>query len=579
MSSALSYIDDGSDLTLRFPKPQGHRTRDRSPTLYRDALIRAHVDRHSPPNPVAKINKWVSGLDSNLGDGFGPPSPPQDVGDGQPKRSSSATMQNGDWDICSDLLSYIDDGLGPGPTPTLKQPKAGVSKLASSVKAKLPVEHTKVPALQVVLSKPNGDCSRVLRVRHASNMYYPEIEKATMEDIHSTLRKVQSPTSAIVPPGGTKPRPVSFSAPPKLPIFVIRNKTGNSSVVVDDFDEPIGSQPPSPQIPAIYHKPASGIVEPPAYPTFSNTIHPSPKLTPVKLKPSKPKAHKKAPEIITTEAKPPAEKKTRKLVQNSQDQKEKGKVQQGQGKKPKQKGKEEPKLQPSTIQLELDNDSDSDSHSSGMGLDNLVISPVGSLPKSNPDTFMSGGLGFPPPHESAKAEKDAKGNGKGAEEQAARHWGAPSAGTFAGWSGTNQTYDAGLEIEGSVSMSCGYPPLHRQVHTTPISITPQFTDCSRPSAQCPPGPASSSGVPYPPDQTPQAHDPQLSLPADTGSNYRKPTVESVPPTPPMGRARAGTPATLSGKRANGYDDSEGYCNKVWAGIPVRVAEWKLPCLD
>lgn len=54
-------------------------------------------------------------------------------------------------------------------------------------------------------------------------------------------------------------------------------------------------------------------------------------------------------------------------------------------------------------------------------------------------------------------------------------------------------------------------------------------------------------------------------PEDARSNYRAPTVESVPESP----------RRQERKYLNGYDEPiEAYCNANWGGVPVRVGNWE-----
>ncbi|OCK86720.1 uncharacterized protein K441DRAFT_701733 [Cenococcum geophilum 1.58] len=640
MSTIASYIDDGCHLLDRIPSNREQRRRDRASNLHQDALLRAHTSHQVQFNPTVKTSKWVpatnlndteSGLGSAIDDGLGPPPPPPHIPpytatDKPPVRASTSVAHKMEWDIASDSLSYIDDGLGfqTSQTALPRAPQANVEDSELPKKAPGPPHRqSAVPAVNVVVPKPNTSLQRVARARNSSKDYSSDVAKVTMEDIRSTIENMKAITSNIVPPRATKRHPIPISAPPKLPIFVIRNKADTRTVVVDGAEEPI--QFHSRQGSLERTKAMPQVVELPVYPVFVNKVHYTPKARPLMAisKPKNPEVHQGELKVIEPDPDPDPEPSQVPVPKEGQkQQKKKGQVgmkkesQPDQGKKNKKEGKHDPKS-PSTL-IEPKSENDIGAWDEGIGIDNLVTSPPGGSPRlSNPGIFMSGGLGFLSPPTSVKSEKPAKKNdsekkrdnqkkkgkkvggskeekdntqtkgddegedkkgddggmdkkGNDIEIEAANHnageWGPQTAKAFNVWSGAEQQgQELGLGIQEGVSMPYGYPPFPRQQQEY---MLPGFPGYPPQGFQYPlSGPVFPSGMQFLTDTNLQS--------AQDSPNYKPPAVESVPLTPTRTNARVALPRTPGGRMANGYDDREGYCNQVWGGIPVRVAEWRL----
>jgi len=633
MSTIASYIDDGCHFLDRIPSNREQRRRDRASNLHQDALLRAHTSHQVQFNPTVKTSKWVpaanlndteSGLGSAIDDGLGPPAPPPHIPpytatDKPPVRASTSVAHKLEWDIASNSLSYIDDGLGfqTSQTSLSRAPQANVEDSELPKKAPGPPHRrSTVPAVNVVVPKPNISLQRVARTRNASKEYSSDVAKVTMEDIRSTIENIKTITSNIMPPRATKRRPIPISAPPKLPTFVIRNKADTRTVVVDGVEEPIQSHSRQGSLERTKAMPQA--VELPVYPIFVNKVHYTPKARPLMAipKPKNPEVHQGELEVIEPDPDPdPEPSEVPVPKEGRRQQKKKGQVMMkkeprpDQGKKNKKEEKHDPKP-PSTL-IEPKSEDDIDAWDEGIGIDNLVTSPPGGSPHlSNSGIFMSGGLGFLSPPASVKSEKPAKKNDsgnkrdkkgkevggskeekdntqtKGDDEEedekgddegmdkkgneAANHntgeWGPQTAKAFNVWSDAEQQgQELGLGIQGGVSMLYGYPPFPRQQQEY---MLPEFPGYPPQGFQYP----LSRPVFHPSMQF--LTDTNLQ-PAQDSPNYKPPAVESVPLTPTRTNARVALPRTPGGRMANGYDDREGYCNQVWGGIPVRVAEWRL----
>jgi len=635
MSTVASYIDDGCHLLDRIPSNREQRRRDRASNLHQDALLRAHTSHRAQFNPTVKTSKWVpaanlndtaSGFGSAIDDGLGAPPPyipPYTATDKPSVRASSISVAHKmEWDIASDSLSYIDDGLGfqTSQTALPRAPRANVEDSELPKKAPGPPHRQRtVPVVNVVVPKPNTSLQRVIRARNASKEYSSDVAKVAMEDIRSTIENVKAITSNIVPPRATKRRPIPISAPPKLPTFVIRNKADTRTVVVDGAEEPIQSHSRQGSLERTKTMPQA--VELPEYPVFVNKVHYTPKGRPLMAisKFKNPEVYQGELEAIEPEPDPDPEPSEVLVPEESRrQQKKKGQAktkkgpQLDQGRKNKKEGKYDPKSPSPLIEPKLENNIDA--WDEWIGIDNLVTSPPGGSPRlSNPDIFMSGGLGFLSPPASVKSEKPAKKNDsgkkkenqkkkgkkaggskeekdntktkgddekedkkeddegmdkKGNDIEAANHnageWGPQTTKAFNAWSGAEQGQELGLGIQGGMSMPYGYPlPQQQQEHMLPgfPSYPPQGFHY----------PLSGPG--FPPSM-PFFTDTNLQL-AEDSPNYKPPAVESVPLTPTRTNAPVALPRTPGGRMANGYDDREGYCNQVWGGIPVRVAEWRL----
>jgi hypothetical protein len=637
MSTIASYIDDGCHLLDRIPSNREQRRRDRASNLHQDALLQAHTSHPVQFNPTVKTSKWVlaanlndtgSELGSAIDDGLGRPPPPPHIPPYTatyklPVRASTSVAHKMEWDIASDSLSYIDDGLGfqTSRTAPPRAPQANVedSELPKEAPGP-PHRRSTVPAVNVVVLKPNTSLQRVARTRNTSKEYSSDVAKVTMEDIRSTIENIKAVTSNIVPPRATKRRPIPISAPPKLPTFVIRNKADTRTVVVDGAEEPIQSHSRQGSLERTKAMPQA--VELPVYPVFVNKVHYTPKVRPLMTisKPKNLKVHQGELEVIELDPDPDPEpsevlvpKESRKQQKKKGQVKMKKEPQPDQGKKNKKEGKHGPKS-PSAL-IEPKSENDIDAWDEGIGIDNLVTSPPGGSPRlSNPGIFMSGGLGFLSPPTSAKSEKLAKKNDSGKEKEnqkkgkeaggskeeedntqtkgddeeedkkgddggmdkkgndieAANHnageWRPQTAEAFNVWSGAEQQgQELGLGIQGGVPMPYGYPPFPRQQQEY---MLPGFPGYPSQDFQYPlSGPVFPPGMQFLMDTNLQS--------AQDSPNYKPPAVESVPSTPTRTNARVALPRTPGGRMANGYDDREGYCNQVWGGIPVRVAEWRL----
>ena len=635
MSTTASYIDDGCHLLDRIPSNREQRRRDRASNLHQDALLRAHPSHQAQFNPTVETSKWVpaanlidteSELGSAIDDGLGPPPPPIPpctATDKPPVRASSISVAHKmEWDIASDSLSYIDDGLGfqASQTALPGAPQANVEDNERPKKAPGPPHRqSTVPAINFVVPKPNTSLQRVVRARNTSKGYNSDVTKVTMEDIRSTIENVKAITSNIVPPQATERRPIPISAPPKLPIFVIRNKADTRTVVVDGAEEPIQSH--SRQGSLERTKAMSQAVELPVYPVFVNKVHYTLNVRPLMAisKPENPEVHQGEPEVIEPEpeAEPsevPVPKEGRKQQKKKGRVKMEKKLQPDQGKKNKKERKRDPKSPSPLIKPKSENGIDA--WDEGIGIDNLVTFPPGSSPRlSNPDIFMSGGLGFLSPPTSVNSEKPAKNNNSGKEKgvrkrkgkkagrskrgegdtqtkgdgeeedkrgddegmnkkgndiEAANHnaweWGPQTAKTFNAWSGAEQqAQEPGLGILGGMSTPYDYPSFPQQQQEYMLPGFPGYPPQGFQHPLCGPG--------FPPSM-PFFTDTALQLAQDS-PNYKLPAVESVPLTHTRTNAWVALPRTPGGRMANGYDDREGYCNQVWGGIPVRVAEWRL----
>lgn len=637
MSTIASYIDDGCYLLDRIPSNREQRRRDRASNLHQDALLRAHTSHQAQFNPTVETSKWVvaanlidteGGLGSAIDDGLDPPPPhvpPCTAADKPPVRAFSISVAHKmEWDIASDSLSYIDDGLGfqTSQTALPRAPQASVEDSELPKKApEPPHRQSTVPAVNIVVPKPNTSLQKVVRAKNVSKGYSSDVAKVTMEDIRSTIENVKAITSNIVPPRAIKRRPIPISAPPKLPTFIIRNKADTRSVVVDGAEEPIQSHSQQRSLERTNVMPQA--VELPVYPVFVNKVHYTPKVRPLMAisKPRNPEVHQGEPEVIEPEAEAETEPSEVLVPKEGRKQrKEKGQVkmkkepQPDQGKKNKKEQKRDPKS-PSPL-IEPKSENGTDAWDEGIGIDNLVTSPPGSSPRlSNLDIFMSGGLGFLSPPASVKSEKPAEKNNSGKKKgdrkkkgkkaggskkgegdtqtkgddeeedkkgddegmgeegndiEAANHnageWGPQTAKAFNAWSGAEQQGQGlGLGIQGGMSMPYGYLPFPQQQQEYMLPRFPGYPPQGFQHPLCGPG--------FPPSM-PFFADTNLQLAQDS-PDYKPPAVESVPLTSTRTNAWVALPRTPGGRMANGYDDREGYCNQVWGGIPVRVAEWRL----
>lgn len=570
MSTIASYIDDGCHLLDRIPSNREQRRRDRASNLHQGALPQAHTSHQVQFSPTVKTSKWVpvanlndtgSELGSAIDDGLGPPPPPPHIlpytaTDKPPVRVSTSVAHKMEWDIASDSLSYIDDGLGfqTSQTALPRAPQANFEDSEPPKKAPGPPHRqSTVPAVNVVVPKPNTSLQRVARARNASKEYSSDVAKVTMEDIRSTIENIKAITSNIVSPQATKRRPIPTSAPPKLPTFVIRNKADTRTVVVDGAEEPIQSHSRQGSLERAKAMPQAA--ELPVYPVFVNKVRYTPKVRPLMAisKPKNPEVHQGELEVIEPDPDPdpepsevPVPKEGRKQQKKKGQIKMKKEPQPDQGKKNKKEGKHDPKS-PSTL-IEPKSENDIDAWDEGIGIDNLVTSPPGGSPRlSNPDVFMSGGLGFLSPPTSVKSEKLVRKNDSGKEKDNQKKKGKEAGGSKEEEDNTQTKGDdggmdkKGNDIEAANHNAGEWRPQTAKVFPPGMQF---LTDTNLQSAQDSP-------------------------------NYRPPAVESVPLTPIRTNARVALPRTPGGRMANGYDDGEGYCNQVWGGIPVRVAEWRL----
>ncbi|OCL06158.1 hypothetical protein AOQ84DRAFT_390366 [Glonium stellatum] len=626
MSTIASHIDDGFYLPDRIPSNREQRRRDRASTLHQDALLRAHASHHVQFGPTAKTGKYVPVMDiigsecdlgSAIDDGLGPPPPPPHMpsytATDKPPMTSSSTISAGhkmEWDVASDNLSYIDDGLG-FQTPQTALPRATrveVGDIESPEKvSQHPSRPITIPMVGTSVPKSNILLQRGVMVRTASKEYSSDVAKVTIDDICSTIENAAAISLKILPPGETRRRPVIIPSPPKLPTFIIRNRADTRTVIVDGVEEPIQSH--SRRILFERKNTVPQVVEPPVYPIFVNKAQYSSKARPLVAisRVKQPESPQVESEFIEPESEPelsPEPLETLAPKENRKQEKKKGKAkaqkvpQPDPGKKNGKEGKH--KSNPPSPIIEPEPAGDVDTQDDGIGIDNLVTSPPGGSPgPSNPDVFMSGGLGLLSPHASVKGEQPVKNSGpenkiknqkkkgkkaeepegekektqtKGGNEKEEKKRGAPGTPNHVSeglglqttetsdtlHSGNQQGQELGLGIRGGMPIPYDYPPILQQQHG---SMPSGFPGYSPQGFQYPPG------MPFLTATNPQQ--------AQDLSNYKSPTVESVPSTPGRTSALVALPRTPGGRMANGYDDKESYCNQVWGGIPVRVAEWRM----
>ncbi|KAF2492245.1 hypothetical protein BU16DRAFT_620643 [Lophium mytilinum] len=603
MSSAHSCIDDGAAFTGRL-RP-GHRPA----SLYQVAIRNAHDLNNAEPSPITKVDRWVHAIDDG-------PLSPVDNRPGRSKTTPRFVNRNLGSEAGTDLLSYIDDG---GEIMAQDQ-KVHAAQATTQRRYSAPplvrpsLTALRIPKVQPTTPQISKDQSKWTRPRNVSQVHYPEVEKAALQDIRSTIRNIESLAATVVAARAPKSiRSIRTITPPSLPTFIIKASNRDASVVVDGRGAPIRERSSSRRSSGSDRMPNDEAIELPEYPVFANKVRPVPKAAKIKSR----KEHQEGNDfgLGDWDAEPKNEgyHGGNDTGQRNQKENKKGKKQQGQANLKQQASK---KPASSSWAEKKDNDGDAWGGNFENDDDGLVISPDISPPPSDADVWMSGGLGIPSPPASVTGKESAKK--KQSESQKGKGKGTLSAGAKKSTGGgkkekkgkqgkqSNQNrLDTILEAvendakaktaddstlwanAGAASMQAGdtympWPTISQQQTGMAMQMAPP---------DVPPQPfAYGYGFPVPvgalptgiptPDANASIPNPDAEDQNPSQSNYKAPTVETVSSSPSKGKTTPvqgsqGSPRTPGGRRKNGYDDDEGYTNAVWGGIPVRVAEWRL----